>query len=225
MGFDYIFRILSYPVSYILYLWSCSPNGISLLSILFTLCAGVCVVLISPVYGILLFIIGYVLDFCDGNLARVLELSTSRSKKSKNLGAILENLNTNISNVTFAVSLGFYFLLENDSVIAVAIGVLFSFIVILYRYTKLHIQNQYNKSIETQKHTIFFQESYIKYFFSKALFNLSSYYPIVLLVFLVLPASAETVFVLYLTLGTFYTFCRFSFLFWQNFRSEHIIKS
>jgi len=219
MGFDYLYRLASVPLSYIFWILGFSPNLISILSIFLTIVSGFVLIFVNPLLGILLFIFSYLLDFCDGNVARVINVTkpNSRSHRSITFGIILENLNTNLSLVTFVLSFSIYLYSISQSFIILYIAITYILIYLFYRYMSMHIEalavSEHKSLTSTKTFNFFF---YVKNFLSKTIFNVSSFYPIFLLSFYFLFPHILIIFTWYFFLASLYVLARFTLLVWRR---------
>lgn len=217
MGFDYLYRLFSYPISYILNQLHFTANGVSIVSIIITILSGIILVTYSPIVGLSGLIVAYILDFCDGNIARFSEhiRPNSRTSRSRIVGIILENLNTNISTITFVSALGLYISYSTGSMYSVLISILYISVFFLYRYTYMHYQSLVKVHSELNNAILFKNSFYFKSFLSKALFNVSTYYLFFLLVLLFWEKNTQVLFISYITLATIYFLLRFIGLFFR----------
>lgn len=138
---DTIYRKISYPLSYMFYLARCTPNQISVLSILLSLFGGAVIVFGQISIGLSLFVIGYLLDFCDGNVYRALCFThdTKEPRKDRLMrGLMLENVNTNLSFVGFMGAIGIYLLYQKNNHIYLYFCIITILVRLLMRYARLH---------------------------------------------------------------------------------------
>ncbi len=211
MGFDYMYRTISYPISFLFFRLGFSPNFISVISIIILCIAPLLFFVYSPLLGFLFFIASYLLDFCDGNVARVIERKKifERSSQSKTFGNLLENLNTNVSSIIFPLTMSLYVYVQSPSYWTLLVGVILTNITMLYRYTKMHsyLLTQSTFGLKTQQD----RDAYflIKNFFSKSAFNPSTYYIVFLCVYIAVPKLFIICYILYFSLAIVYTTLRF----------------
>jgi len=173
IGFDYFYRKISYPLSFLLYRIGFSANSISIISIALTIFAAI---LISNgiFFGYFLFMFSYLLDFCDGNIAR-LNQNAPRSFKNKKIGLLLENLNSNVFLLFFIFSLSAYInpFFSMNSVLMFTLFVIS--LKLIFRYTLLHasvIDSSNNeKNTENNKIKNVNDLTFTKMFFSKFFFT------------------------------------------------------
>lgn len=225
MGFDYVYRKVSHPISYALFVHGFSPNIVSVASILLTIISGFILVYISPIWGLVAFMFAYLLDFCDGNIARAIMCSSSNSRESQDrvFGMILENLNTNISATVFFLSLGWYLFTQSNNVLPILIAAILVAITLIFRYLKIHYQALRFTNDVVASEVIFRNAFFIKNFLSKSLFNISSYYPLFLILFILFPVHVNLVFVVYSLSVIIYTLIRATVFLWKIYpiKSSH----
>lgn len=174
---DKYYRVLSYPISYFLYSAKFGPNSVSVVAILIAVFAGFVTVYAGPFFGVLTFMFSYLLDFCDGNIARVMnKRGVFRSSGQRYAGIVLEELHANILYACFFGSLAYYLFNQSEQLIFLLVTYfLFSSKMIL-RYTRSQTarfleesgnapKENINKRYETKPLTRF------KFFFSKVLFT------------------------------------------------------
>ncbi len=210
--FDYLYRRISYPLSYLLYLLNITPNAIALSqTILYIISAIIIISTHNIILGLAGFMVSYLLDFCDGNVARVV-LSFGKIQKDKlRRGIMLENFNTNIAFICLYLSLGF-FLFDKLGYPPILFLAAFAIVVKLVdRYTRLHRylydlqhRNQ-DKNYFHEKKPIMekFKNSFlfrIKFTVSKSLFSGNFYYTLFLISFLLGMDLFYFLFIIY-TLG------------------------
>ena len=96
-------RHLSYRLTPFLLKTSITPNQITLLSLMFGLLCGFCFIIGSyylQIAGALFFIISYVLDNCDGEIARIKDMSSE-------FGAKFDDIVDWVVDAFFFISLGY----------------------------------------------------------------------------------------------------------------------
>lgn len=202
--FDYFYRLLSYPLSYFFYILGITPNQISFAQTILYLIAGWLVFWGSPVLGLMIFIISYLLDFCDGNVARVLMAKKGIPKITLGKGILLENLNTNIGLLAMYFSLGGYFFsIYNKEVFYVFAFLAFGLSMVA-RYSRFHdshvFSEYYKQKGSGQSAQKQFESSWlakIKFSVSKAFFSANFYYIIYLSFFIFLIDYAGLAFLIY----------------------------
>ncbi len=212
VGFDYIYRKISYSLSYLLFLVKMSPNQVSVASILSALVGGGLIVFGHPIAGMGAFIFSYLLDFCDGNIARMLQRSEESRRHNSTLGQLLENVNTNISLFSLLFSFACFFYSEYGSIVPV----FFSFAVfackMITRYTKLHetliaeLDEGYRKTMNVPTAG---WKTDLKLFLTKGVFSFNFYYPVFFVVFVFSAPFALPLFYVYFTIDAIYTAARF----------------
>ena len=148
--FTYIYYPITYPLSYLLFKLGFSANGISLLSIIVSFLGAITIIYGYFISGVTLFLISYLLDFCDGNVARIhyKYLKLSRSEASGKRGYMYESLYANISYFLFFFSLGYYFYFtEGEKLIYFILPVFTVGIKIISRYMALYVSMLNNKGV------------------------------------------------------------------------------
>ena len=76
---DALFRYISFYVTPIFYYLRFSPNMITLLSLITGVSGSLLIIIFSEIYlqiGIILFFLSIIIDYCDGNIARILNIPT-----------------------------------------------------------------------------------------------------------------------------------------------------
>lgn len=204
--FTYIYHPISYPLSFLLFKLGFSANGVSILGIILSIVGAVCIFTQYLFAGLLFFLVSYILDFCDGNVARVYRnyFKIVDSDKQK-LGLLLENLYANVSYFLFFISLGYYFYLQTNNVY-ILLGAMFTYgIKIINRYTSLHVcivNKQEVHAVEGKSGQVF-KTSFvnnIKFFFFRIIDNARAYYISFILAYLIIPNYLLYFFVVYCAL-------------------------
>lgn len=201
--FDYIYRKLSHPVSYSLLRAGVTPNNISIVSISIAIVAGFVLAFRHPYWGLVLFMVSYLLDFCDGSVARVIMKHNTIALKHRQRGMILESINTNASLAMLYWSLGFYFTIAHQSLFFMAFGFFVFTIKIITRYAAHQISlilantstaNIY-KSVNEQYRASFWVQ--LKFLVRKSMFSANFYYAVYLICFFLAPRWASQLFIVY----------------------------
>lgn len=219
--YTYFYHQITYPLSYILYRLSFTANAISILGIFVSLVGGVLIFLDRPILGTVFFLVSYLLDCCDGNVARIHYGHEKRPRgESQSLGMLLENFYPNVSYPLFYISLGTYLFHLTGAIFFVWIAVVAGIVKLVTRYTVLHAShiNKPEKKQETTTGSVLSvsQEALvgqtnkeihstgsldeIKYFIVRVLDSARLYYVIFLVVLIAFPAWLPKIFVGYMTL-------------------------
>lgn len=202
--FDYWYRKLSHPVTYALLRLGAKPNHISIASIGLAVLGGLLLLGGRPVLGMVFFVISYLLDFCDGNAARVYIKTVGLSEIDQKKGGLIENVNTNISYFMLYFGLGTFLGLATVNVFYVLVAFMAYSVKMISRYLLLQsypVFAQFFQSTEPGETTMNrYTNSWkvqVKFFFSKCLFSANFYYAIYLAAFVLTPLVVPTVFILY----------------------------
>jgi hypothetical protein len=222
--FDYILRKVSHPVSYGFLILRVSPNQVGVMSTIFSVVAGCIIVSGYPTYGFLVFLISYLFDFCDGNIARVIVAIEGIPEVRKRKGLLLESLNTNISLLVLYISLGIYFSLTTGNILFVVFAFFVFGIKIISRYSIAQgssiFKDFYQKDKKFKNVNERFSNSItnkIKFFISKTFFSLNFYLPIYLFSFVFIPIYVQHVFILYAFLDVVVSISRLLRVFFRNY--------
>lgn len=201
--FTYIYYPISYPLSFILFKLGLSANAVSILGIILSIIGGVFIFSGCILSGLLFLLVSYILDFCDGNIARVYRnhLHIVDAEKQK-LGLLLENLYANVSYFIFFISLGFYFFTQTNDIRVFLLAVFTYCVKIINRYTSLHVcvvNKEIVRSIEGRDSHIFKSSTVdnIKFFFTRIVDNARFYYISFIVAFLFFPDIFLYYFILY----------------------------
>ncbi|KKW42372.1 MAG: CDP-alcohol phosphatidyltransferase [Candidatus Magasanikbacteria bacterium GW2011_GWA2_56_11] len=193
--FDWLYRKVSHPVSFIFLRAGVSPTTITVASIILAVAAGAVLGAGYPVAGFLVFGVSYLLDFCDGNVARVVTRVQGMSEREKERGFILEGFNTNTALFSLYLGLGFYLSTVQSNGIFLLIGFLVFGAKLIARYT---VAQAYAPAKTGPGAALRFSGlGQVKFFLSKCLFSANFYYVVYLVVFSGFPAQAAPVFVGY----------------------------
>lgn len=223
--FNAIYLIVSHPFSYFFVRLNVSPNQISLLSILAAALGGVLLFGGQVVIGLLLLILAYIFDFCDGNVARVWNKEEmARSEVDKKRGLALESLNTNVGLLALYGGLGFYLFTQTNQIFYLLLGFGAFAGKIIARYTRLHAYNLFSEFHQNQKADSTFAERYkkslnvrIRFFLLKCLFAGNFYYVVYLATFLFLPFYLPLIFAVYAGLETVLSLIRIFGAIFKNY--------
>jgi hypothetical protein len=202
--FDYIYRALSHPFTYVFLRFGFSPNHFSVSSSIFAILAGIVIAMGYPIMGLFVFMLSYLFDFCDGNAARVIIKIKGMSDIDKCRGLLIENFNTNLSLFILYGSLGYYFSVIFDNIIFL----IFAFFVfgtkMIVRYTARQesdlLKNYLRSTDPGKKFMMEYKISLknkIKFFIRKSLFSANFYYIIYLFSFSFFEEKTWIIFVLY----------------------------
>lgn len=224
--YTYIYYPITYPLSYALFKLGFTANGISVLSVLTSILGAYVIFREYLVTGIALFLLSYLFDFCDGNVARIhyKYLGLSRTEDSKKRGALLENFYANISYFLFFISLGYYFTLTQASIIYFIAGALAIGSKLIKRYTALHIcfiNRTPGLSFGHEERAggkPFYQKglmSHIKYFFTRVFDSARMYYLSFLIVAILFKPILPLFFIAYALLVILLSITKIVLTFWR----------
>lgn len=209
MYFDYIYRAISHPVTYVALRFGLRPNHLTAISIGASVVAGIFSVirpdLIVVTMGI--FVFSYLFDFCDGNAARVFIKKNLLSEVDKMRGLLFENLNTNISLLAMYIGLGVHFMVVSATIPyfdPVLVGLFAWFVFGIKMISRYSLRQgyvafkKYKTSLAPGKAMM---EKYktsrvaqIKFFLTKSFFSANFYYALYLFVFLLLSREVSLYF-------------------------------
>jgi len=200
--FDYLYRKLSHPITFLALRCGLTPNILSCLSIILSLIGGVVVFIGYPISGLIIFIFGYIFDFCDGNAARVVIKTTGMPEEKKKFGLLIENFNTNTSLLAMYFSLGYYFSLSSHSFWPLLLGFLVFGLKMTTRYTAYQssavLQKKESSSLVEMVVVVnkdLWQQ--IKFFLRKCLFSSNFYLAVYFLGFVLLNEKVIYLFLFY----------------------------
>lgn len=225
--FDYLYRHISHFLSYLFVLLRITPNQIGVSSVFLSIIAAFIVGTGRPIEGFLLFMFAYLLDFCDGNVARYLIKTEGIPKVREQKGILIESLNTNLSLLAMYVSLGFYFTNIEENYYYLLFAFLVFGIKIVMRYTVRQSYDSFKDFFakEREKTTKTFLEKYqgsliarIKFLATKSLFSSNFYLVLYLLVFIFLFDKALYFFILYASLDILLSFMRLMRVFVRKYK-------
>jgi hypothetical protein len=202
--FDYFYRAVSHPVSYIFLRLGVSPNQISYTSILLAIVAGMLICFSHPLLGMVVFMVSYLLDFCDGNVARVIMASGGMSQAQKNNGSLLENLNTNIALLSFYASVGYIISVSNSDILYLLFAFLVFGLKMVTRYGAAQVSSLYRDQLKQLAPGKEFMEEYknslkvkFRFFLRKSFFSANFYYVVYFVSFLLFTEKVGWFFVFY----------------------------
>jgi hypothetical protein len=208
--YTYVYHQVTYPLSYLLYRLSFTANSISILGIIISLVGGVLIFMDWPILGTFLFLFSYLLDCCDGNVARIHYGLEGRPRgDSQSLGMLLENFYPNVSYPLFFISIGTYIFHQSGLLFFVWIAVAASVIKLVNRYTVLHASHMRRaEAVKEGRETnreVFTSgwSNELKYFVVRVLDSARLYYVIFLAVLIIFPTFLSYVFVTYMVLIIF----------------------
>lgn len=137
--YTYVYHQVTYPLSYLLYRLGFTANVISILGIMISVMGGTLIFMGYPVLGTALFLLSYLLDCCDGNVARIHYGYEKRPRgNTLLLGMLLENFYPNVSYPLFFISLGTHLFSETGLISFLWLAVLAGVVKLVNRYTVLH---------------------------------------------------------------------------------------
>ncbi len=214
--FNALYLHISYPLSYLLVRLKFSPNTVTYLSILCALGGGMLMVGSFPVMGCLFFMLSYLLDFCDGSVARFLMRSGGvRTDFDRERGKLLENVNSNVGYFMLFFSVGYYLWNTTHDVRYLLIGFVAYGVKMILRYTNIQAAILYKPFSSQESGTPSpleaFQGSWknkIKFTFSKCVFAANFYFIVYLVIFLFFPAFAPMMFFYYSAADIAYSLLR-----------------
>ncbi len=137
--FTYIYFPITFPLSYIFFRLHFSANLISILGIYMSIIGGAVILMGHLLWGIVVILLSYILDFCDGNVARMRYGHLGYSRAPQKLGLMLENLYANVSYAFFFVPIGWYLFIETEQVVILFLSVGAYLSKIISRYTIMHV--------------------------------------------------------------------------------------
>lgn len=205
--FTKIYWPISQPLSYILYLAGFSPNAISFLGILLGIVGGLLLVAGYPISGVLVMLFSYILDFCDGNVARVWYtfLNIPREGRQKR-GLLFENMYANVVYAFLFLGMGYYVVTLTGNPAYFYYGASIFVLKLITRYTVLHMTllnrgEAAAAGADMQKSELF-QESLlnrVKYAMTSIIDGARVYFLAYLIVLIFWPQILPTFFVAYVT--------------------------
>jgi hypothetical protein len=132
---------IAQPLSYLLFRLGMSPNGVSLLNGFIALLAIPFFLNGNIIAATGLLLLSYIIDFCDGNIARVWigHLGIPLVGKRLRLGLTLENFNANISYAVLFLGMGYYLFVSTGEVGYFFLATIAYVMKLISRYTVLHV--------------------------------------------------------------------------------------
>lgn len=215
--FDFLYRHLSHPITYLFLRLRATPNFLSALSVLLNMPAAFFMVIGKPVPAFLIFMVAYIFDFCDGNAARAVMNTTGMSEQKKKLGLLIENFNTNFSLFCLFFSLGWYFSQMQNDIRWFAFAFVIFGVKMVMRYSAHQssglVASSASLSLKEKKQEApktLFQKSkeQIKFFLRKSFFSFNFYYVVYLLAFVFIPSVVHLVFAFYGGMDMLISFAR-----------------
>ena len=206
--YTYFYHQATYPLSYLLYRLGFTANGVSIVGISISLAGGALIFIGWPILGTSLFLFSYLLDCCDGNIARIHYgyLGNQRSTKTLSLGMLLENFYPNISYPLFFIALGVYLYQKTGSLLPVWIAVAASVIKLVNRYTVLHASHLRKADVRSEGastnkeiYSSGFSDE-IKYFLTRVLDSARMYYVAFLAILVFAPVAIIYAFTAYMSI-------------------------
>ena len=211
--YTWAYHQISYPLSYLMYRLGMSPNSISLTSIALNFVGAYLIIFqFEFLWGVVIFLASYIVDCCDGNVARIeYQYLRIRNMESKVYirGMAYENLNTNLSNFLFFISLGYYFSITQDSTAYLYLAIAAFGVKIMSRYSSLHIsllKRDLKAAEENEEDKQLFKPTVlneIKFFFARILNSTRAYFVLFILAALFIPQFLSEFYVIYFVLILF----------------------
>ncbi len=226
--FDYLYRKISHPPSFLFIRFGLTPNVVSFLSFLLMVFGGVLVCFGRPVGGILMFMCSYLLDFCDGNVARIFINTIGLDRIYQKKGALIENFNTNISLLVMYGSFGYFLAVESDNILFLLFAFLVFGVKMVARYGVSQeysaFKDFFSSKSKNDQPLIEYKKSLknkIKFFLRKAFFSANFYYPLYLAVFLFFDwFCVYAFFIFYAGFDLLYNVMRLLVLFFRKYKTN-----
>ncbi len=182
----------TFPLSYVLHVLGFTANGVSWLGVALSIVGGAWIAYGALIPGLLVILFSYLLDFCDGNIARVHYGYYKRPQgDTQKLGHLLENLYANISYLFFFLPVGFYVYTETGEVLYLLLAVAAYTVKLIARYTVLHVCFLNRKDgIEKEGERTLFETqeaNTIKYLLTRVIDTARVYFVSAILVAIVVP--------------------------------------
>lgn len=223
--FDYYYRKLSYPLSYLFIRLNITPNQIAITQTVLYLLGAIVIYRGYVVYGLLIFMLSYLLDFCDGNVARAWLKISSLPEVTISKGLLLENLNTNFALFMMYGALGFYLTEQSTHLYFLILAFLVFGIKMISRYTS-HQAYPFFQALQKDIITIDnlnvkYQESFVvkvKFFLRKSFFSANFYYVVYLISFTFFPLQAAIIFISYAVLDGALSLLRLVMIFMKSYK-------
>lgn len=208
--FTYMYFPLTFPLSYIFFRLHFTANAISILGIVLAVIGGGLIFYGWLLAGLVTILLSYILDFCDGNVARMHYQYLGRSREPQKLGLLLENLYANISYFFFFVPVGYWLYVETGEILFLLLAMGAYSAKLINRYTIMHVDslNKKEKTWQEKEQPVFSSDAgnKVKYAVVRIIDNARMYFISSILVFLIAPAifpyffGAYTIFTLTLNL-------------------------
>ena len=209
---------ISQPLSYFLYSIGFTPNAVSFTTLGTGIIGGVLLFFDFLIPGLVMLLISYIFDFCDGNVARVYFGHYKVPQGAQvTLGVLIENLYANVSYAFLFLGLGYYFFVHTGNPQYFFFGTLAYVIKLISRYTVLHLSLINRKeSIKNEllnKPNLLFATTTankVKYVFTNIIDNARVYFLSFLIVALFFEQYLIPFFVLYMTYVLLINFAKLS---------------
>lgn len=204
--FDFLYRKLSHPITYIFLRFGATPNFLSMISVVLNIPALLLVMKGNVISGFFVFLLAYIFDFCDGNAARTFMKKVGMSEQKKKFGLLIENFNTNFSLLSLFFSLGWYFSLSTGDVKWFAFAFIVFGIKMVMRYSAHQSSGIVASSVQvspevkiisSKKNFVQSTKEQIKFLLRKSLFSFNFYHAVYLAAFIFFPSFAGVVFLVY----------------------------
>ena len=205
--FDFVYRLVSHPITYLFVRMGATPNFLSMLSVILNIPAMILVIYGNVISGFLTFLLAYIFDFCDGNAARTFIKKIGMSEQKKKFGLLIENFNTNFSLLCLFFSLGWYFSFTHGDVRWFAFSFFVFGIKMVMRYsahqssglvaTSNQLSSSEVKLISHKKNFFVLLKDQLKFLLRKSLFSFNFYHAVYLIAFIFFPNSAAYIFIVY----------------------------
>ncbi len=202
--FDKFYRWASHPITFLGIRLGFTPNFFTAFSVFFTVFGGVLIISGHVEQGLLVMILGYVFDFCDGNAARFFIKTGYLSKIYQLRGCLLESVNTNIYIPILYGSLGWYFFVQYNEPLLLVFAFSIVIIKIISRYTVRHAYELFREFMtlvqpgrEMMKKYSGSVSAKIKFFVTKSFFSPNFSLAVMIFAFFLAPNYFLWVFITY----------------------------
>lgn len=205
--FDFLYRKISHPVTYVFLRMGATPNFLSMLSVVLNIPALILVFSGYVVTGFFVFLVAYIFDFCDGNAARTFIKKIGMSDQDKKFGLLIENFNTNFSLLCLFLALGWYFAQSTGDMKWFAFAFVVFGIKMVMRYSahqssglaaaSVKSQSVEQVSVSSKKSFTGSMKEQVKFLLRKSLFSFNFYHAVYLIAFIFFPSFAGIVFLVY----------------------------
>ena len=203
-GPEVYFNALYLPIanwlSYFFVRIGVTANQLTYTSISLGIVAGLVIASGNIIPGLLIFMVSYLFDFCDGLVARYVIRTSGMPKADMQRGKLMENVNSNVVYLMMYVSLGYALAVQSGDMRLALVGVVAYGMKMILRYTNMHAAILYPSATSH----VSAQETYtqssvnkVKFFLSKCFFAANFYFPMYLAIFVLIPMYATQVFVAY----------------------------